>query len=310
MQISSHVRPQLIALLIVVALFIPYLVINNYPVGQRVIKRTNIAQHLYFYPNGGRELFPRYRLVAIYGTPNVPELGVLGQQDVGASIARVKTLARRYQPLTHEHILPTLEIITTVASAYPTDDGDYSYPVATATLQTWITAARKAGVYVVLDLQPGRASFTHQVRQFQDLLAQPNVGLALDPEWRLKPHELPLEQIGSVSIGEVNQTVRWLATLTRTHQLPQKLLLLHQFRLDSLPDRSALDVTHRELAYAIQMDGQGSQSAKLDTWHAIMTNPPKNVHFGWKNFYKMDVTLRSAQDTMKLQPQPWYVSYQ
>ena len=42
----------------------------------------------------------------------------------------------------------------------------------------------------------------------------PNVGLALDAEWKLQPGQLPLRQIGSVSINEVNSVVTWLAGLT------------------------------------------------------------------------------------------------
>jgi len=58
------------------------------------------------------------------------------------------------------------------------------------------------------------------------------------------------------------------------------------------------------------MDGQGSQDGKMDTWRAITTDPPANVRFGWKNFVKKDTTLRSPEDTAKLSPEPWYISYQ
>ena len=264
----------------------------------------------YVFPNGGRELFPRYRLVALYGTPGDAALGVLGAQDLKATITRVKQLAADYQPLISEHVLPTLELITTVASADPTDDGDYSYPISQDTVRMWVAAARKAGVYVVLDLQSGRSSFLNQAKDLQPLLEEPNVGLALDPEWRLTPDQKPLEQTGAVPIDEVNQTLQWLAALTRDHHLPQKLFLLHEFRTSMLPDRDRLDTKESELAYAIQMDGQGGQDGKLDTWRTITANPPANVHFGWKNFYVKDTTLRSPADTMKLEPEPWYVSYQ
>jgi len=306
----DRLRPQLVVLLLVVFGAVPYIVINNYPVGGKLVVRSDPTVRPFVFPSGGRQLFPGYRLVALYGTPDTPALGALGQQSAPASIARVKGLAHQYQALTHEHILPTLEIIATVASASPTEDGDYSYQIPMATLQRWVTMARAAGVYVVLDLQSGRASFLSQAEQLEQLLVQPNVGLALDPEWRLKADQLPLEQIGSVSITEVNQTVRWLATLTSHYKLPQKLLLLHEFRLDMLPNRDKLDTSHANLAYAVQMDGQGSQAAKLATWRAILQDAPAQLHFGWKNFYKMDSQLRSPAATMKLSPQPWYVSYQ
>jgi hypothetical protein len=248
--------------------------------------------------------------VALYGVPDVPVLGSLGRQNLPASIKRVQKLSRQYQPLMQERALPTFEIIATVASAFPTKNHDYSHEIEQATLQRWITAARKAGIYVVLDLQPGRTDFLTQAKQLKPLLVQPNVGLALDPEWRLKTHQVPLAQIGVVPIAEVNATANWLAALTHTNHLPQKLFLLHQFRTDMLPGRKHLNTTHPELAYAIQMDGQGAQSEKRDTWHAILQHPPTHVKFGWKNFYQKDETLLSPAQTMKIRPKPWYVSYQ
>ncbi len=264
----------------------------------------------YEFPAGGRTLFPNYRLVALYGTPDVPVLGALGAQNLPRSIARAKALAKTYQPYTKEHVLPTMEIITTVASASPTENEDYSQEVDIATLRPWVKAAQKAGVYVVLDLQPGRAEFLSQAKRYTELLRYPNVGLALDPEWRLKPDQVPLVQIGSVDIHEVNATAGWLADLTEREQLPQKVFLLHEFRLTMLPHRDQLDTTHKQLAYAIQMDGQGAQSEKAATWSAIKAQPPTNVHFGWKNFYHKDAPILTPAQTMQLKPMPWYISYQ
>lgn len=265
---------------------------------------------LYTFPDGGRTLFPHYRMVALYGTPGAPVLGALGEQSLSASIVRVKQLAAAYQPYSKQPILPTLEIIASVASATPTSAGDYSREISPASLQPWITAARKNGVYVVLDLQPGRSSFLPQAEAYASLLDQPNVGLALDPEWCLGPTELPLQQIGSANMNDVNQTAAWLANLTKTHNLPQKLFLLQQFKLSMLPNRAILNTTYKQLAYGIQMDGQGTQPEKLNTWQAITAQPPSNVYFGWKNFYLKDSPLLTPAQTMAIQPQPWYVSYQ
>jgi hypothetical protein len=278
--------------------------------GGGMIIRSHYHRPSYTFPNGGRTLFPRYRLVALYGTPDVPVLGALGQQPLKASIARAKQLAAQYQPLIAEHVLPAMEIIATVASGTPEDNGSYSYPVDRGKLLSWIIAAEQNGVYVVLDLQPGREDFLSQAQRLKALLEYPNVGLALDPEWRLTPQQVPLEQIGSVNIGEVNKTAAWLAALAQQHKLPQKLFLLHEFRTSMLPERSRLDTAYPELAYVVQMDGQGTQPQKLDTWNGIMADPPQNIRFGWKNFYEKDVPMRSPGATMQLTPPPWYISYQ
>jgi hypothetical protein len=107
----------------------------------------------------------------------------------------------------------------------------------------------------------------------------------------------------------VNQVASWLADLTRRYELPQKLLLIQQFRLDMLPDRAAIQV-HPELALVVQMDGLGDQETKLETWQAVTTGGPAGMHFGWKNFYDEDEPMRSPAETIALQPSPVFISYQ
>lgn len=264
----------------------------------------------YTFPNGSDTLAATFRFVALYGVPNAPSLGVLGEQSMSDTIARVKALAASYQASSTQPIFPTLEIITTIASSTPTANDDYSTETDPALIQPWIDAARAAGVYVVLDLQPGRSSFLTQAQEYQSLLAQPNVGLALDPEWRLAPDQVPLAQIGTVSIDEVNATDEWLANLTAQNHLPQKLFVLHEFRLSMLPGRAQLDTSHTQLAYVIQMDGQGAQPTKDATWQAVTADPPPNVEFGWKNFYVKDSPMLTPAQTMQISPQPWYISYE
>lgn len=261
-------------------------------------------------PGGSRTIFPGYRLVALYGTPNTPALGALGEQPLDETLQRAKALAAEYQPLSHDTILPSMEIITTVASSSPSSNKDYSRELDTSALMPWVQAAEGAGAYVVLDLQPGRTDFLTQAKEYEQLLKQPNVGLALDPEWRLGPTDTPVKHIGSVDISEVNQTATWLAALTKQNDLPQKLFLLHQFKLSMITNRSALDVAHPELAYVVQMDGDGSQAQKQNTWHSIIQGLPAGVNFGWKNFYKQDEPMLTPAQTMQVTPMPSYVSYQ
>jgi hypothetical protein len=241
----------------------------------------------------------------------VPVLGALGEQPLDGSIQRVKDMARQYEVAGEPPVLPAFEIIATIASDSPMPDGSYSRAAGIKKLATWVSRARQAGVYVVLDLQPGRSDFLTQAKTLMPLLGQPNVGLALDPEWRLGPDQVPLEQIGSVDVAEVNHTIAWLAGLTKQKHLPQKLLLLHEFRPSMISNRQALDTSYAELAYAIQMDGQGSQPDKVNSWESITSDQPKpNVYFGWKNFFNKDAPMRSPKETLRLIPQPQYVSYQ
>ncbi|HEX8006203.1 MAG TPA: hypothetical protein VF482_07230, partial [Trebonia sp.] len=261
-------------------------------------------------PGGGQVVFPEHRLVALYGHPGVPSLGALGEQDLSASIARARQLALEYQPLSKVPVIPAFEIIATVALASPGADGSYSYASDVSALRPWVRRATSAGMYVILDLQPGRASLLAQAERYQSLLALPNVGLALDAEWKLQPGQLPLHQIGSVSIAEVNSVVRWLAALTARYRLPQKVLVLHQFRLSMIEDERALDTSHDDLAIVVHMDGQGTPRMKQDTWDSVTQAAPQGVRFGWKDFFVKDHPMLSPRETMTKTPAPVMISYQ
>lgn len=262
------------------------------------------------FPSGGTTLLPEHRLIAIYGTPGIPALGALGEQDISSSIDRVKKLTAEYQTRMDEIALPTFEIITTIASASATDNGDYSQEVEIAKIKPWIKEAKKAGIYVLLDLQPGRTDFLTQAKQYEELLVQPHVGLALDPEWRIKPNQVHLRQIGSVDAKEINAVSAWLSGLIVQNNLPQKLLLLHQFKLSMISRRESVNTAHPELALLIQMDGLGMPAVKRDTWNVLTNDTPDNLLFGWKNFYVKDTPMMSDKETMAVRPAPWYVSYQ
>jgi hypothetical protein len=259
----------------------------------------------------GLRLFGSHRYVALYGTPGAPVLGVLGEQDVAGTIARAQQLAAQYAPLSDVPVVPTLEIIATVAAGDAGADGDFSNERDVATLEPYVTAAEAAGLAVVLDLQPGRTDFLTQAKLYQPLLEHPNVGLALDPEWRLGPDQLPLEQIGTVSAAEVNAVSGWLADLVNTRSLPPKMLVLHQFRSSMIGDRAALDLAHPELEFLIHVDGQGSQPDKQDTWNALHDGAPAGVAWGWKNFYDEDAPMLTPDQTMTtVAPTPDFISYQ
>ena len=251
-------------------------------------------------------------MAALYGHPGAPGLGVLGEQDLPRSIARAKDLAADFQPLVREPVVPAFEIIATVADSGPGPDGDYSAESTVETLRPWVDEARKAGVYVVLDLQPGRADFLEQARRYTELLRQPHVGLALDPEWKLEPGQRHRTQVGSVDAAEINRASAWLADLVRRERLPQKVFLLHQFQVPMITDRQAVVTSHPELATVLHADGFGSAQEKLETWNTLHTAPgPAGLWWGWKNFLDEDTPTFTPRQTYDLGPaSPVFVSYQ
>jgi hypothetical protein len=276
----------------------------------RLASRVTVAETGRELPGGGQVLFPGRRLVALYGHPGTPGLGVLGQQDLTASIGRARQLAAAYQPLSGVPVIPAFEIIATVAEASPGPDGSYSYETPPGELLPWVRQATADGLYVVLDLQPGRASVLAQAERYQALLALPDVGLAIDPEWKLQPGQRPLRQIGHVDVSEVNAVISWLAGLTARDRLPQKLLVLHQFQLTMINGEQRLDTSRDDLAVVVHMDGQGTPAVKQATWNAVTAAAPPGVYFGWKNFLVKDHPTLTPGQTMTKSPAPVMISYQ
>ncbi|HUG07671.1 MAG TPA: hypothetical protein VMP13_02035 [Acidimicrobiia bacterium] len=265
-------------------------------------------------PGGGFYILPRdqkRRYLAYYGHPESEALGALGQQQGPAQTLEVmQDLVEAYTG-DGAQVIPTFEMIASVASAGPTDDGNYSYEWPVETFRPWVDFAGENEMYVILDLQPGRSNFLSQAVRYEELLREPHVGLALDPEWRLLPDQVHLEQIGSVEAAEVNGVIDWVADLVRDNGLPQKMLIVHQFQNRMIQNRQDL-IDRPEIQVIIQMDGEGSEPLKDATWGRLLQGA-EDAHWawGWKNFFVRDEGgPPSPESTMGKEPSPVYVSYQ
>ncbi|MGH3509057.1 MAG: hypothetical protein ACRDPI_02375 [Nocardioidaceae bacterium] len=257
-------------------------------------------------PDGGTRIFPGHMLVAYYGTAGSGALGVLGATRISTATKRLRAAARPFA----RSGLPVqivYELIVTIADRSPGPDGSYSHDIARSSVQRYIRAAHHNHALLVLDLQPGRAHFLPTATHWAWALRDPYVGLALDPEWRMGPHEIPGHTIGHVQAAEVNRVSAWLSRLTLRAGLPQKLFMIHQFRTDMVRDISSV---HRRAGLALvqHVDGFGTPGQKLATFHAVAR--PKRFTLGFKLFYRQDVGLMSPARVLKIRPRVRFVSYQ
>jgi hypothetical protein len=162
---------------------------------------------------------------------------------------------------------------------------------------------------VFLDLQPGRTSFLDQAQEYEELLLEPHVHLALDPEWRIGPRERHLVRIGSVEAAEVQEVADWLAGLVRRERLPQKVLMLHQFTVGMLPDRDSI-VVPDELVGVVHIDGQGPLPLKDRTYAVLTEGAEQRWAWGWKNFTRIDVPVATPEQSVDRVPVPVVITYQ
>ncbi len=257
-------------------------------------------------PRGGRTIFPRFRVVAYYGAPQDPQLGELGIGKPDAAFARLARQARAYaRP--RRPVLPAGELLITIAAAAPGDDGLYRIRQSRAVVDRYLKAARRAKALLILDIQPGRSNFMDELRPFADYLEQPDVGLALDPEWHVGPNEVPGRTIGSVTAQEVNRVSAYVADVVRRRKLPDKLLLIHRFTDSMIVDEPAL-VARRGVETVINVDGFGGQEVKIDKYVSFRRGRP--FRSGFKLFYHEDTNLMTPRRVLRLRPRPDVVVYE
>jgi hypothetical protein len=258
-------------------------------------------------PGGGRVILPRYRVVAYYGNPKVPALGVLGRSAPDQAAARLMRAARPFVAAGGKPVLPALELIATVANGFATPEGDFSTASAQPDIGRFLTVARRHKALLVLDIQPGRADFLTAARYYERWLRQPDVGLALDPEWSMRSGQVPGERIGSTDAATVNRVSAYLAALVARYRLPQKLFVVHEFRLTMVTRRERV-VARPGLATVFHIDGFGGQRIKRQVYAALHAGP--GFYNGFKLFYRQDTGLMTPTQVMALRPRPDLISYQ
>ena len=142
-------------------------------------------------PRGGRSILPEHRVVAHYGAPQAEALGILGIGTPAAAAARLERHARLYAGPGRRPVLPAMELIAVIVNAGPGQDGTFRTRQRRAVILRYLRAARRARALLILDLQPGRSDFLTEARALAEFLVEPDVGLALDPEWRMAPGQIP-----------------------------------------------------------------------------------------------------------------------
>jgi hypothetical protein len=257
-------------------------------------------------PRGGRSIFPEYRVVAFYGAPQAAELGELGIGSPDSAARRLRRQAAPYAKKTRP-VLPAMELIATIANADPGADGLYRTRQEHAVIRRYLRAARRAKALLVLDIQPGHADFMDEVRRLDRYLREPDVGLALDPEWHT-PGAKPGTVIGSVTAAKVNQVSRHVARIVRERNLPEKLFVVHQFTEDMIADKGRVE-RPRGLAVTMNVDGFGTRPAKVSKYR-LFTTDGKRFHDGFKLFYREDTGLMKPRSVLALQPPPDLVVYE
>jgi len=254
-------------------------------------------------------LLPDYRIVTFYGHPHDPGMGIVGEHEIAELTGILRDEAANYAAADPARpVIPALEIIATVAQRVPGSDGTYILDTDTETLTEYIDFAAEQGMVVILDLQVGRGTVAAELEKVRELLARPNVHLAIDPEFAVAEGEIPGEYIGSIDAESITYAQKVLAEISATHGIPPKMLIVHQFREDMIRDKNQLAPVPG-VQLVIDADGYGAPELKTAVYNFLVRDEP--VEFsGVKLFYGQDVPLMTPQEILALVPAPDVIIYQ
>lgn len=250
-------------------------------------------------------------VVSLYGFPGVCTMGELGCHSPDRTIGAVQRLADRYDDLNGaQDVIPAIHLIVDVAQPTPRSDGSYLGRMPLERVAEWVELARNHGLLLFLDLQIGWTEPIDSVRRYEQFLDEPFVHIAIDPEFATRPkNAAPGEVVGVVNAAQVNLVQRYLAELVRQHQIPPKLLVVHQFRTSMLinPEQFA---SVPEVVLSIDMDGVGKNFIKLDGyWRYANASYSETPSF--KLFLQRDLPqVLTPEQVLDLEVPPAYVIYQ
>jgi hypothetical protein len=251
-----------------------------------------------------------HRLVTYYGHPASDRMGILGEyDDPDAMVAKLKEQAAAYTAIDPSRpALCTIELIASVAQNVPGNDKLWLIRTPKTVIERYSQLAVKHGCLLLLDIQFGYDTIENELESLIPFLQRPHVHLAIDPEFKVAPGEVPGEHYGSISAAEVAYAGKILGDLVRQHNLPDKVLVLHQFRDDMLPDKAKI-APMPNVDLVLMMDGWGSVESKVGNYDYFVKE--QLIQYGGiKLFYRQDVPVMTPQQVLELDPTPLVVIYQ
>lgn len=247
-------------------------------------------------------------MIAYYGTPLGPGLGILGRYDMTTTLSLLNEQAQAYHNLDPcAQTVLAFHMVTTIADAHPGEDGDYSHRVPHETIRPWIDGIVAVGGIATLDIQAGRSVLTTELSLVEPLLRLPGVHLAIDPEFIVGEDGIPGINLGHITGEIINEVQAWLNSIAERVG-ERKILIIHQFDNRMIENKDIIqDYPLVDLVW--DADGFGGSWAKMGDY-AQYRNEPGFEFGGFKIFYDYDVPVMTPEQVMGLDPPPAYIIYQ
>jgi hypothetical protein len=204
--------------------------------------------------------------------------------------------------------MPAIEIVFSVAQLDPGLDGKYILHTDDATMREYIEFTQEHNILLLIDIQFGKSTVQEEMALLEDYLAEPNVHLAIDPEFAWGRDRTPGVDLGSVDADIINYAQEELARIVEEHNLPPKVLIVHRFTDGMVRNIDDVD-TLEEVQFVLNFDGFGDPASKQQGYDLYVR--AGDVPFGGiKLFYDQDRPLMQPDEVIELNPAPDYVMYQ
>ncbi len=252
---------------------------------------------------------PNHRLVIFYGNPLSPVMGPLGQYSDTDLMAKLHEQAQAYATLDPSHpTVPALDYVTPIVQSVSMADGSWVYRMPADSIEHYINLANSNHALFFFDMQIGHSTVQKEVNLLWPYIQEPGVEVALDPEFDLPPGAIPDQVFGHMTAAEINWVIDKLSNLVITNHLPSKILIIHQFLQEMLPDWQKIQLKPG-VEVVTCVDGFGTPAEKIGDYQTF-DNQQLIQYPGMKMFYKLDTPVMSPSAVLALNPPPLMVMYQ
>jgi hypothetical protein len=259
-------------------------------------------------------ILPQKRIVAYYGNPLSKRMGALGEYPKDEMLRRLRGEVARWEKADPSlPVQPALHLIAVVAQGAPGKAGKYRMIMPDKVVNRVYDWAKEAHAIFFIDIQTGQDNIRTILPRFEWLLKNPDVHLAIDPEFNLiNSGRVPGTKIGTYDAADVNYASGYLQGLVKKYDLPPKVFIVHRFTRKMVTNAKKI-VLRPEVQIIMNMDGWGAPWLKRDSYKDYIVTEPVE-YTGFKLFYHNDTKkgdpLLTPREVLALNPKPLYIQYQ
>lgn len=285
-----------------------------------------------FDPLAGAVL-PTHRIVAFYAIPGAEVTGPAFEPSL-AMLEHLQNQGAEYEQLDPAHPVKLgIDLVVSIPDGFPGDSQTYSHHVDADTIQSYVDFCGKHDLLLFLDLNFGQSAIQPEVDFFLPYLEKYSfVHMAIDPEWMFPRHDgIPGTNLSNVRASDINPIIDTVAAIPMRYHVPEKILIIHQYREDGdglvdphnaglaeIADKRNLHLDPR-VAVVIHVDSVGGyvggsedKRQQYSQWVGDDMRKYHNFEYGgFKLFYRIEakVGVMSPKDVLTLNPAPLIVTY-